>query len=341
MATAPLIPPQLAPSTAIPCRNVLKKCLPCDDDPVANFTAEGADSDRFLFIFRAHIDAPLGWDVGSPDATSFCWSTVSIDDAEDCAREDAENKVTETIRDPGGNPPTLFLNTPQSCTATCSDGTPFVYTVPAGTVFGFTQFEANYRAHGLACERARTQSICFLTTDLAPGCVGSNYSMTLSAIGGTRFAVNVFNIIYFPSECFSQLHVGDTFPYLWSISSGSLPPGLSLHPCTGIIDGTPTTSGTYTFRVFIVDAVGSFQTKLFTICIAQITTASPLPDATIGTPYSKQLVESPGVVASEVWSVVSGSLPPGLMLSPSGLLSGTPTGSPASYHFTIQVVAFC
>jgi len=35
----------------------------------------------------------------------------------------------------------------------------------------------------------------------------------------------------------------------YAIQTGSLPPGLSLHATTGVISGTPTTNGTYTFTV--------------------------------------------------------------------------------------------
>jgi len=43
-------------------------------------------------------------------------------------------------------------------------------------------------------------------------------------------------------------------PYICSIVSGSLPPGLTLNPSTGEITGTPTTSGTYNFTAKVVDS---------------------------------------------------------------------------------------
>lgn len=43
-------------------------------------------------------------------------------------------------------------------------------------------------------------------------------------------------------------------PYAWTLASGSLPPGLTLGGNTGVISGTPTTPGTYTFTVSIVDS---------------------------------------------------------------------------------------
>jgi len=43
-------------------------------------------------------------------------------------------------------------------------------------------------------------------------------------------------------------------PYTWSITSGSLPAGLSLDPATGAISGTPTGAETGTFTVTVTDS---------------------------------------------------------------------------------------
>ena len=67
-----------------------------------------------------------------------------------------------------------------------------------------------------------------------------------------------------------------------------------------------------------------------------ITTASPLPDATVGSPYTRSL-SATGGVAPYVWTVKSGSLPPGLALDPaSNAIAGTPTAN-GNFAFTLQV----
>jgi len=58
-----------------------------------------------------------------------------------------------------------------------------------------------------------------------------------------------------------------------------------------------------------------------------------------GSPYSFQFA-SAGGIAPRTWSLLSGTLPTGLTLSTSGLLSGTPTGSGVS-GFTVQVADSC
>jgi erythromycin esterase len=62
-------------------------------------------------------------------------------------------------------------------------------------------------------------------------------------------------------------------------------------------------------------------------------TTSTLPNGTVGTTYLQDLVAtySPG----PTWSVVQGTLPPGLVLKPGGLLSGVPTTA-GQYSFTIS-----
>jgi hypothetical protein len=67
-----------------------------------------------------------------------------------------------------------------------------------------------------------------------------------------------------------------------------------------------------------------------------ITTESPLPDGTVGTFYSADL-DALGGALPYTWSVVAGSLPPGLTMSEaSGLISGAPT-TKGTYTFYVRV----
>ena len=64
-------------------------------------------------------------------------------------------------------------------------------------------------------------------------------------------------------------------------------------------------------------------------------TTTTLPDGTVTVPYSAKLT-AVGGTAPYTWSVVSGSLPPGLALAANGTVSGTPTKA-GTYDFTVKV----
>ena len=57
---------------------------------------------------------------------------------------------------------------------------------------------------------------------------------------------------------------GGVTPYTWSVTSGTLPPGLSLVPGTPTvaISGTPTKRGNYTFTIQVKDAANAVATKV-------------------------------------------------------------------------------
>ena len=136
---------------------------------------------------------------------------------------------------------------------------------------------------------------------------------------------------------------GGVGPFLFSISAGSLPAGLTLNASTGVIGGTPTAVGTYAFTSKVVDSNGSTDTADCTIVV----TLPPvdLECATCGA--SKALYhhsysaaeQASGGTGTYTYSVVSGSLPPGLTLNSStGLISGSPTVTNGTYTFTSKVV---
>jgi len=127
----------------------------------------------------------------------------------------------------------------------------------------------------------------------------------------------------------------------WSISSGSLPPGLSLssNDRTALVYGTPTQAGAFSFYLKVTDAPGPWvccTEEDFTIPIdpgLDIVSGPNLPSGSVGASYGYQLATSVGSGAT--WSIGGGSLPSGLGLSPDGAITGTPT-SAALAQFTVS-----
>jgi len=149
-----------------------------------------------------------------------------------------------------------------------------------------------------------------ITTSALPGAaLGAAYSQTLTATGGTP-------------------------PYTWSISTGSLPKGLTLSSA-GSITGTTNTAGTFAFAVEVTDSASATATKPLSIVVAgiSITTAPALPNASLNVSYSQTLAAAGGT-PPYTWALTGGALPKGLALSTAGVITGTPTAT-GTFQFTV------
>jgi type II secretory pathway pseudopilin PulG len=133
---------------------------------------------------------------------------------------------------------------------------------------------------------------------------------------------------------------GDGPPYTFSIVRG-LPPGLSLSPSTGVIAGTPTTVGVYTVTAKVFDVTNTrFDTVDFTWTVSYPPIAAANPAAqtdTLDTPINGVQLSASGGSGSYVWTDPSGSLPAGLTVSSSGLVTGTPTALTTAKQVTLTV----
>jgi hypothetical protein len=130
---------------------------------------------------------------------------------------------------------------------------------------------------------------------------------------------------------FNLTAAGGTPPYAWSVAAGSLPAGIAL-ASNGILSGTPTAAGTYSFTAQATDSGATPQTATapLTLSISIGTLAvstTSLPTGNVGTAYVSQLAASGGL-PPYTWSVGGAvPLPAGLTLSSSGLFGGTPTAT--------------
>jgi hypothetical protein len=126
----------------------------------------------------------------------------------------------------------------------------------------------------------------------------------------------------------------------YSVSSGSLPSGISLNTGNGAVTGTPTTAGSYSFTLRASNSDGVID-QSFSGSVAAAPTFPPawsdntLAAFIVGLTYSDQVVATNMTSYSGAYSVSSGALPAGISLNTStGAVTGTPT-SPASYSFVL------
>lgn len=159
-------------------------------------------------------------------------------------------------------------------------------------------------------------AISLSTVSLPYGTKGKAYNHTITANGGTA-------------------------PYSYSIATGTLPSGITLST-GGVLSGTPAELGVFNFTVLATDANGCSGSNTYTLNISCPTiTIKPatLPDGTIGSPYSQRLTAGGGTAPYTFSLLYSETvpytfLPPGLSLSPSGVVSGIPTEE-GSFSFMV------
>ena len=193
------------------------------------------------------------------------------------------------------------------------------YTAPAGIT---KQLKLSLVATVTGTSNKDTVSITVnpdpaITGTLPAGTVGTPYSATLTASGGTA--------------------------PLSFILVGNLPAGLSFDSSTGVISGTPTAVGTSSFTAQIVDSSdvpdtvqASESISISAASLGPLSISGQPAAGTIGVFYTTTL-KAAGGVPPYSFSLISGNLPAGLTLSAStGVISGTPVAVGTS-TFDVQV----
>lgn len=160
-----------------------------------------------------------------------------------------------------------------------------------------------------------TSPLTITTNALPAATVGTAYTTTLTASGGTG-TLNASNP--------------------WSVLSGSLPAGLSLNQTTGVISGTPTTAGTPNFTIKVIDNAGTPNeaTKFFTMSVA--TTGGGVPGITSVSPAALSINTTAATVTVTGTNTHFG-LSSVVSFSGSNVTVGSIIGTPTSTSISVSV----
>ena len=120
-------------------------------------------------------------------------------------------------------------------------GTPTTAATSSFTVHVTASGVSSTKVFSLTINAAAVALSITTASPLPAGTVGTAYSQTFAATGGTGTRT-------------------------WTVSGGSLPAGLTLNSSTGVLGGTPTTAATSSFTVQVT-ASGVSSTKVFSLTI--------------------------------------------------------------------------
>ncbi len=169
------------------------------------------------------------------------------------------------------------------------------------------------------------------------GCTGDNPATCPTATAGQSYSLTIYLL---PPDGGR----GEDFNCsTYRVSSGDFPPGLSISD-EGVISGTPTAAGSFNFYLTVSYNKPNcpFKTASDDQFVINVNAAKPklvvattsMPDAAINQAYTAPALTASGDTVNS-WTLAGGTLPPGLTLAPTGVVSGTPTQS-GSFGFTVQ-----
>jgi hypothetical protein len=184
--------------------------------------------------------------------------TITLSPAPPLPQGIVGNAYSQTVTASGGTAPYTFSLT----AGTLPNGLSFTSGVISGTpttagtsTFTVTATDANgctgLQAYTIAINVATCPTITLTPPPLSSGTIGTSYNQTITASGGTA-------------------------PYTFNLTAGTLPNGLSF--ANGVISGTPTKAGTFTFTVTATDANGCTGLQAYTVTVATVIAAvTPVP----------------------------------------------------------------
>jgi len=301
------------------------------------------------------INSATGALTGTPPNTTGSPFTLAVQVTDNCGVVVSKNLsltvypplsiTTSTL--PAGTVNTLYTTT--TLTATGGSGTYVNWAVTGGALPAGLSLNATTGAISGTPTAPANASITFQVTD----------SIGLTATRSLTLTVNWPAVVITPATLRTAevsnasgnpVYAGATLAatggngtYTWTISGGALPGGLTLSSA-GVISGTVGSSvapNSYNFTARASSGSAPFtvtSTQSFSITVVSHVAINntAMPQGAVNVAYPATQLAATGGVAPIAWANPGGGMPPGIGISSTGLISGTPTAS-GTFSFTVQV----
>ena len=200
--------------------------------------------------------------TASPDSGSFFkgWSGACSGKGNCIVNMDMNVSVTATF----GTAPVITTATLPNATggtaytatlAATSGQTPYTWTLASGSLPPGMTFSATGVISGMPTT-AGTYTFSISVTDSQTPAASATKSFSLSVVITPLTVTStspLTSVAVGAAQNIALTATGGKTPYTWTLAKGSLPPGLTLS-AAGVITGTPTTAGSYSFDVKVTDS---------------------------------------------------------------------------------------
>ena len=282
---------------------------------------------------------------GTPTTAGTSTPTITIKDASN-PQQTITPAVSITINAPGlsigsGTLPNGTVGTTYTATIPVTGGTgPYTCTLTSGTLPAGLTLGANCAVSGTPTTAGTsTPTITIKDASNPQQTITPTVSVTINAAAMSIGSGTLPNGMVGTAYTATIPVTGGTGPYVCTLTSGTLPAGLTLG-ANCAVSGTPTTAGTSTPTITVKDSANPQQTITPAISITidpsnfRVTNGT-LPNGTVGTPYS-QLIPIVGGTSPYSCTLASGAVPPGLAINANCTVTGTPSAA-GTYQPTLTI----